>query len=101
MSKIKPQTPSKLSLATAPVIHSSLDAIIPEKIKLSGANRRRVKTVSLKNKDIDRLEILLRNIQNTQQKKISSSDIIKGLLILGESIATEELLSYVQQSMIE
>ncbi len=99
MSKFTSQKPSKLSQTIAP--NTVKTPIIPDQIIKTRNQGRQVKTFALKFHDIERLICLQKNIQENQNKKITSSDIIKGLLIYAERINKEDLLKCIHQSMIE
>lgn len=98
MSKLVPDTNNKISKVESPIVKAHSNKI-PEKIILS----KTIRTISFsfKKKDKERLFELIEKIQNASEKKITATDILRGLLIAGSKMKDEELLECIQKSFIE
>lgn len=98
MSKLNPNSNSKLSGIEIPVAKTTKHKI-PESIMSRKASR--TSSFSLKKKDKERLFNLLEKITPMTERKITATDILRGLLISGIEMNEEELFSYVKKSFIE
>lgn len=100
MSKIIKTTTTKLENAQIP--QSQPKNEIPEKISLSSnTSKRSIHSFSFHALERERLKNLLSKIQNVSKKKMTATDIIKGLLIIGEELDTEKLIEAICQSYTE
>lgn len=98
MSKLIPDTNNKLLNTENPVIKHSSNKI-PEHIALTKESR--TNSFSLRKKDKERLFDLIDKVQIISERKITATDLLRGLLISGCSMKSEDLLSCVQKSFIE
>ena len=101
MSKLNKNAVSKLSSTNIPQEESKKDIVIPDKIIMGGNKATKVHTFALKAKDQERIKSILRNVQAETQKKITATDILRGLLILGECKDTNEIMEAVKNSFLE
>ncbi len=101
MSRINYNSKSKLSNTEAPKENPKESFEIPDKIQMSTKLKTRVTSFSLRSNDQDRFKVLLTRVQNQMQKKITSTDILRGLLIFGESMNIDSLVESVQKTFLE
>jgi len=100
MSKINFDTPTKLlemSLEEKPkkVIN------IPDKIMANIPMVNKPTSFLLKTIDKERIDSLLKRVQPQIKKKISSADILRGILIVAKNIDDSVLLSAIKESFCE
>tara|TARA_Y100000780_G_C13661615_1_gene408871 strand:+ start:952 stop:1254 length:303 start_codon:yes stop_codon:yes gene_type:complete len=100
MSKLTTDINSKLSETKQPKTQSPASSI-PEKIMSTYKKRNRTQSFSLKEKDQERLENILTKAQNHSTKKLSSTDILRGLLIIGEKTNIEKIMENINISFLE
>ena len=100
MSKINYNSKNKLSYAESPNEQRKGQFEIPDKIQMSTKPKTRVTSFSLRSNDQDRFRLLLTRTQSQMTKKITSTDILRGLLIFGESLETESLVECVQKTFL-
>ena len=98
MSKLTPDKSSKINNISNP-LKMDLSHKIPDTIM--SKKKSRVHTFSFKKKDKERLAKLLENIQNLTEKKITATDILRGLFIIGEETQPEEILKNINKSFLE
>lgn len=101
MSKLNKNAQSKLSTTNVPQEEVKKDIIIPEKIMSGIKKATKVHTFALKVNDQERIKNILYNVQNQSQKKLTATDILRGLLILGEQTDTMEMAEAVKKSFLE
>ncbi len=75
--------------------------IIPEKIMETYKKRKRTQSFSLKEKDQERLENIVSAAQKHSTRKLSSTDILRGLLIIGEKTPPETIIKNINISFLE
>jgi len=96
MSKFIQNSNSKLSTVEIP---KTKTMNIPENI-MSKKNSR-TSSFSLRKKDLERLSDLIFKTQALTERKLTSTDVLRGLFIAGETLNTEDLLSCIQKSFME
>jgi len=96
MSKFIQNSNSKLSTVEIP---KTKTVNIPEQI-ITKKNSR-TSSFSLRKKDLERLSDLLFKSQALTERKLTSTDVLRGLFIAGETLNTEDLLSCIQKSFME
>jgi hypothetical protein len=101
MSKLNKNAQSKLSTTNVPQEEAKKDLIIPEKIMSGIKKANKVQTFVFKGNDQERIKKILYNVQNQSQKKLTATDILRGLLILGEQTDTMEMAEAVKKSFLE
>lgn len=101
MSKLDPNAKSKLSSTILPQESTKKNFIVPEKIKMGGKIATKVHTFALKANDQERIKALVAELQSNSQKKITSTDILRGLLIIGEEMEASTLMDAVKKSFME
>ncbi|MBP9752185.1 MAG: hypothetical protein KBD31_00015 [Proteobacteria bacterium] len=98
MSKLNPDTSNKFSTVETPVLKQTTTKI-PDKIISKKISR--TSSFSLRKKDKERLFDILEKVNNMTEKKVTSTDVLRGLLISGINMSNEDLLSCVQKSFME
>jgi hypothetical protein len=101
MSKINYNAKSKLSNTEAPPEKPEVTFEIPDKIQLSTQQKIRVTSFSLRPNDQNRFKFLLTRVQHQMQKRITTTDILRGLLVFGEGMDTDKLVESVQKTFLE
>ncbi len=101
MSKLNKNAKSKLSSTDIPHEEPKKEVIIPDRIMMGQHKRTKVHTFALKANDQERIIDILKKVQTETQKKITSTDIIRGLLILGEQTDTIKIIESVKKSFLE
>ena len=101
MSKINPEAKSKLSGIELPVENPKKEINIPEKIIVGEKRLTKVHSFALKSGDQERLQLLVREVQSQTNKKITSTDVIRGLLISGEKMELSLLIDSIQKTFLE
>ncbi len=101
MSRLNQNAKSKLSSTNIPQEESKKDIVIPDKIIMGGSKKTKVHTFALKANDQERIKNILKRVQAETQKKLTSTDILRGLLILGETTDTNEIMESVKKSFLE
>lgn len=101
MSKINYNVKSKLSNTEAPIEKPKESFEIPDKIVMSNQQKSRVTSFSLRPNDQNRFNFLLKRVQHQMQKKITTTDILRGLLVFGEGMDTDDLVESVQKTFLE
>lgn len=101
MSKINLEAKSKLSGIEAPLAISKNEINIPDKIIARSTKTTRVHTFAMKVKDQERLQFLVNEINSKSSKKITATDIVRGLLVLGEEIEHDLLVNAVHKTFLE
>ncbi len=100
MSKINPNKASKLSTTAIPKPDILSDHYTTLKTT-HRKNARIVKSFAMREVDIKRLKKINKNMQDSQHKNVTASDVIKTLLILAEKTETDSLIKCFQQSLLE
>jgi hypothetical protein len=98
MSKLNPDKTSKIRSVENP-LNQDTSSKIPDKIMKQ--KKSRVHTFSFKKKDKERLAEILESIQDIMEKKITATDILRGLLIIGKETPSEELIRNINKSFLE
>jgi ferritin len=101
MSKINYNAKSKLSNTEAPVEKPKQSLEIPDKILMSTHQKSRVTSFSLRPNDQNRFNFLLKKVQHQMHKKITVTDILRGLLLFGEKTDISELTESVKKTFLE
>ncbi len=100
MSKLINTGSTKLTKVQVPQSQPKID--IPDKISLSRKSLpRSTHSFSFHEIERERLKKLLGKVQNISKKKVTATDIIKGLLIIGEELEENKLIEAIRQSYIE
>lgn len=101
MSKINPEAKSKLVGMEPPTEKPQRETDIPDKIIMGRGKHTKVQSFAMKTTDQERLELLVKKTQSQTNKKITSTDIIRGLLIVGEKMEEPALIKSIQKSFLE
>ena len=101
MSKLNKNAKSKLSITNIPQEEAKKEIIIPDKIMSGNKKATKVHTFALKGNDQERMKNILYNVQNLSKKKLTATDILRGLLILGEQTDASEMAEAVNKSFLE
>jgi hypothetical protein len=101
MSKLNKDAKSKLSSTDIPQEEAKKEIIIPDKIIMGKNKTTKVHTFALKANDQERIRNILKKVQAETQKKLTATDIIRGLLILGEHTDTTKMIESVKKSFLE
>lgn len=100
MSKLTTDINSKLNEIKKPKTEPKTP-VIPDKIMSAYKKRKRTQSFSLKDKDQERLENIITNTQNHSTKNLSATDILRGLLIMGEKTDPENIMENINISFME
>jgi len=100
MSKLTTDINSKLSEIKKPKAKYETP-VIPDKIMSTYKKRKRTLSFSLRDKDQERLENIVERTQNQSRKKLSATDILRGLLIIGEKTNTDNIIENINISFLE
>jgi hypothetical protein len=68
---------------------------------MSSKNKTRVTSFYLRSNDQVRFKVLLTRTQHQMQKKITTTDILRGLLVFGEGMDMDDLVESVQKTFLE
>ena len=101
MSKINHSAKSKLSGIEVPQEIPQTMIKIPEKILVTEKKPRHIHSFAMRSNDQERLQSLVKVVQSVSQKKITPTDVMRGLLILGEETDAQVLLNSVNKTFLE
>ena len=101
MSKIKFDAPTKLSGISPNINKKEAESpMIPDKIMVKPSNNKPTSFL-LKTIDKERIETLLERAQPHITRKLSSSDVLRGILILAEKIDSTVLSAAIKETFSE